>query len=55
LKFPEGTSISGLLVLNYDIDTHPAKRPRVYAGDLEPRKRNIRAMPSRSTVRNPDN
>lgn len=29
---PAGT-ISGLLVLNYDVDTHPASRPRAYTGE----------------------
>lgn len=33
---PKGvTNVSGLLVLNYDLDHHPAKRPKVYTGDLE--------------------
>jgi len=32
LVLPEGKDISGLLVLNYDIETHPSKRPRVYIG-----------------------
>jgi len=27
--------ISGLLVVNYDIDNHPSRRPRLYSGDLE--------------------
>lgn len=35
LVIPKGASVSGLLVLNYDIDTHPAKRPRVYTGEDE--------------------
>jgi hypothetical protein len=35
LKLPDGVTVSGLLVLNYDIETHPAKRPRVYTGELE--------------------
>lgn len=33
---PEGvSSVSGLLVLNYDCERHPARRPKAYAGDLE--------------------
>ena len=33
---PEGVSnLTGLLVLNYDCERHPSKRPRAYAGDLE--------------------
>jgi hypothetical protein len=27
--------ISGLLVVNYDIENHPAQRPQLYSGDLE--------------------
>jgi hypothetical protein len=33
LILPEGLTVDGLLVLNHDIDTHPAKRPIVYSGD----------------------
>jgi len=32
LVLPENAEVSGLLVLNYDIDNHPAKRPIVYSG-----------------------
>lgn len=32
LVLPVGANIVGLLVLNYDIGTHPSKRPRVYIG-----------------------
>ncbi len=32
---PEGKNITGLLILNYDTDTHPMKRPRLYTGELE--------------------
>jgi hypothetical protein len=33
---PEGVSnLTGLLVLNYDCERHPSKRPKAYAGDLE--------------------
>ena len=32
---PDAETISGLLILNYDLDTHPFKRPRVYTGDAE--------------------
>jgi hypothetical protein len=35
LVLPTASSISGLLVLNYDIDNHPSKRPRVYTGEEE--------------------
>jgi hypothetical protein len=35
LELPSGAQISGLLILNYDIGTHPSKRPRVYTGDEE--------------------
>lgn len=35
LVLPSAANVSGLLVLNYDIDSHPAKRPRVYTGDEE--------------------
>jgi len=33
LEIPAGTNVSGLLVLNYDIDNHPAKRPKAYTGE----------------------
>ena len=32
---PEVTNPTGLLVLNYDIETHPFRRPRAYTGDAE--------------------
>jgi hypothetical protein len=33
---PEGVSnLSGLLVLNYDCERHPSKRPKAYTGELE--------------------
>lgn len=32
---PESQSVTGLLVLNYDIDTHPLRRPRLYSGGSE--------------------
>ena len=32
LVLPSGVDIAGLLVLNYDIETHPSRRPRVYVG-----------------------
>jgi hypothetical protein len=32
---PDAKNISGLLIVNYDIDTHPFKRPRLYTGDAE--------------------
>ncbi len=32
LVLPSGMDIAGLLVLNYDVETHPSKRPRVYTG-----------------------
>jgi len=35
LELPLDKIIRGLLVLNYDIDNHPAKRPRVYTGEDE--------------------
>jgi hypothetical protein len=35
LVLPAGANVSGLLVLNYDIDNHPAKRPRPYTGEDE--------------------
>jgi hypothetical protein len=35
LVLPNASDISGLLILNYDLDTHPFKRPRVYTGDTE--------------------
>jgi hypothetical protein len=33
LPLPAGANVSGLLVLNYDIENHPAKRPKAYTGD----------------------
>jgi hypothetical protein len=30
---PDASSISGLLVLNYDSRSHPDKRPALYAGE----------------------
>lgn len=35
LSLPSGANVSGLLVLNFDIDTLPAKRPRAYSSDDE--------------------
>jgi hypothetical protein len=32
---PNADKVTGLLVLNYDIDTHPFKRPKVYTGQDE--------------------
>jgi len=32
---PDASKISGLLVVNYDIDTHARKRPRLYSGEAE--------------------
>jgi len=32
LVLPKGKNIAGLLVLNYDIETDPSKRPRAYIG-----------------------
>lgn len=33
---PDGvTNVSGLLVLNYDCERHPTKRPKAYTGELE--------------------
>jgi hypothetical protein len=32
LVLPAGKDIGGLLVLNYDIETHPSRRPRAYTG-----------------------
>jgi hypothetical protein len=32
LVLPSGKDIAGLLVLNYDIETHPSRRPRAYIG-----------------------
>jgi hypothetical protein len=32
---PESQGVTGLLVLNYDIDTHPWRRPRLYSGGDE--------------------
>jgi hypothetical protein len=33
LVLPLGVDVGGLLVLNYDIETHPSRRPRVYTGE----------------------
>lgn len=35
LVLPEAENVCGLLILNYDIDTHPSKRPRLYTGEDE--------------------
>jgi len=35
LELPKDKIIRGLLVLNYDIDNHPEKRPRVYTAEDE--------------------
>jgi hypothetical protein len=32
---PDASTIQGLLVINHDIDSHPARRPNLYAGDAE--------------------
>ena len=32
---PDVSDITGLLVINHDIDTHPRKRPQLYAGAME--------------------
>jgi hypothetical protein len=32
---PDTSNISGLLIVNYDIDTNPRQRPKLYAGDAE--------------------
>lgn len=32
---PQTKKIYGLLIMNYDIENHPLKRPRLYTGDLE--------------------
>jgi hypothetical protein len=32
---PEASNISGLLIVNYDIDTNPRQRPKLYRGDSE--------------------
>ncbi len=32
---PRAENIVGLLIINRDIDNHPMKRPRLYAGDLK--------------------
>jgi hypothetical protein len=32
LVLPTGVDIAGLLVLNYDVENHPSRRPRVYIG-----------------------
>lgn len=35
LVLPKAATINGLLVLNFDIDHHPARRPKAYTGELE--------------------
>jgi hypothetical protein len=35
LMLPKAASVSGLLVLNYDIKNHPDRRPKAYTGELE--------------------
>lgn len=32
---PDASRITGLLILNYDLENHPFRRPRVYTGDAE--------------------
>ena len=32
LVLPSGMDIAGLLILNYDVENHPSRRPRVYIG-----------------------
>ncbi|MGB9487599.1 MAG: hypothetical protein WCD04_15985 [Terriglobia bacterium] len=32
---PDSKSVTGLLILNYDIETHPFRRPRLYSGGDE--------------------
>ena len=32
---PDASSVSGLLILNHDLETHPTRRPRIYTGDQE--------------------
>ena len=32
---PDATQITGLLIVNHDLNTHPFKRPQLYGGDLE--------------------
>ncbi len=34
-RVPDATNIQGLLIINYDVDTHPMRRPRLYSGDAE--------------------
>jgi hypothetical protein len=33
LELPDGANVRGLLVLNYDMNNHPTKRPKIYSGD----------------------
>jgi hypothetical protein len=35
LVLPQGVTVCGLLILNYDIDNHPSKRPKLYKGEDE--------------------
>jgi hypothetical protein len=35
LVLPKAAIVSGLLVLNYDTEHHPAQRPKAYTGELE--------------------
>src|SRR6266852_8257510 len=35
LTLPEGVTVKGLLVLNYDTLRHPSSRPKAYTGELE--------------------
>jgi hypothetical protein len=35
LPLPLDATLSGLLILNYDVGTHPAKRPKMYTGEDE--------------------
>lgn len=35
LPLPPDAALSGLLVLNYDVGTHPSKRPKMYTGEDE--------------------
>lgn len=32
---PDVSKVTGLLILNYDIETHPAKRPLLYGGEAD--------------------
>src|SRR5207245_11190992 len=35
LGLPMSATVSGLLVLSYDLKNHPARRPKAYTGELE--------------------